>query len=298
MKSLLIKGGIVGLIGGLLSTACILAAPVFAQGETEGTTLSPVSKHYDFDAGSSTKDTFKIINDGKMGYDFIVYARPYAIINSDYDRPNYADAASRTANADAYKWAQFDQERYHLEPGQSVDVSYTLKVPMGAGPGGHYGVLFAETQSGTGQMIGRNKRVGLVIYATVKGEYKTGVEMAKPGASTFQINPPLTANMSVTNVGNASFINSVMFNVYDIFGSKKYSSQGDYDVMPESTRAITLEWKGSPAFGLFKVRVDAKALDKAVSSEMFVFIAPFWFYGLVAILVIGGAMYVVARRKR
>lgn len=297
--TLLKKGSIVGFLGGLLTTGYIFTAPAaFAEGETEGITLSPVSKHYELDAGGAMTDTIKIINDGQTSYDFIVYARPYTILNSDYNNPNYADAASTKVNADVYKWVTFDQERYHLNPGQSVDVGYKIKVSDNAAPGGHYGVLFAETQSATGQMIGRNKRVGSVIYATIKGDYKTGAEVAKPGASLFQINPPLNAHTSVTNTGNASFIASTTFKVFDIFGGQKYSSQVDQDVMPESTRATVIEWERSPAFGLFKVSIATKALDKQASAETYVFMAPFWFYGIVAILVVGGIMYAVARRRR
>lgn len=292
------KGILVGLLGGLLSTGIIASTPVFAEGETEGITLSPVSQHYELDAGATLKDSMKIINDGKTSYDFIVYARPYTIINSDYANPNYGDAATAKTNADVYKWVQFDQEKYHLDPGQSVDVGYTLNVSGSAAPGGHYGVLFAETQSPAGQTIGRNKRVGSVIYATVKGEYTKGAEVAKPSASLFQINPPLTANASVKNTGNASFIATTTFKVLDIFGGVKYSTQIDYDVMPESTRASILEWKESPGFGLYKVQLTTKALDKEASAESYVFMAPFWFYGIVAILAVGGIMYAVARRKR
>lgn len=295
---LLARASVVASLGAILFSGYILTTPVKAAGETESITLSPVSKHYEFDAGAATKDTFKIINDGKMGYDFIVYARPYTIINSNYDEPNYGDEANKKANADAYKWVTFDQERYHLEPGESVDVSYSLSVPQNAAPGGHYGVMFAETQSATGEMIGRNKRVGSVVYATVNGDYTTGADIARPGANPFQIYPPLTGTVSVKNTGNASFVTNVTFNVFDVFGNKKYSFQGDYDIMPESTRAIKLEWQESPSFGLYKVQINAKALEKNVSTETYVLMAPFWFYGIVAILVVGGIMYAVARRKR
>lgn len=290
-----------GLLGGLLATVSIVASPAafaVSADETESITMSPVSKHYELDAGLTTKDAIKIVNTGKKGYDFIVYARPYTIVNSDYDNPNYSDEANKKANADAYKWVEFDKEKYHLEPGETIEVNYSLKVPADEAPGGHYGVLFAETQSATGEMIGRNKRVGSVVYATVKGDYKTGVEISKPSANLIQINPPLTANVSVKNIGNAGFITTVAYSVYDVFGGKKYSQQGEYDVIPDSTRAITQEWKESPNFGLFKVQLTAKALDKQASMESYVFMAPFWFYGVIAILIVGGIMYAVARRKR
>jgi len=279
----------------------ITAVPVFAEtagGNSEGITMSPVSRHYELDAGNTTADSLKIINSGDVAYDFIVYGRPYTIVNSDYLTPNYGDEASKKANADVYKWAEFDQDKYHLEPGQSVDVPYRLNVPKDASPGGHYGVLFAETQSVGDQTISRNKRVGSVMYVNVKGDYTKGVELTKPSTSLLQINPPLAVNVSAKNTGNSGFVAKIDFKVFDIFGGEKYSTQVEQDVLPDSTRASVLEWRESPSFGLFKVRVDTAALDKTASMESYVFMAPFWFYGFIAILVVGGVMYAVARRKR
>lgn len=295
MKTLVVAG----LIASLLFPAIAPATSVWAADiSTESITLTPVTKHYELDAGTSARDSFKVINSGQSSYDFIVYARPYTIVDSDYERPDYGDKANNVLNADAYRWAEFDQANYHIEPGQEVEVSYSLKVPTGATPGGHYGVLFAEVQSGAGGMIGRNKRVGTVVYATVKGEYKTGAELSQPGASFFQIYPPLTAHTAVKNTGNASFVATTTFKVSDIFGGEKYVTQLEQDVISETTRATELAWKDSPSFGLFKVAVNTKALDKQVSYESYVLMAPFWVFGLVAILVVGGVMYAVARRKR
>lgn len=296
--SLITKGSIVGLLGGLLATVAIMATPTFAASGTESITLSPVSKKYDFDAGTVKSDTLKIINNGDTAYDFIVYARPYTIVNSDYNNPNYGDEATKKVNADVYKWVKFEQDKYHIEPGQTLEVGFSLNVPADAAPGGHYGVLFAETQTESGEMIGRNKRVGAVLYTTVNGSYITGAEISKPSASLFQINPPIVANVSVKNTGNASFVTKSDFKVLDIFGGEKYAKEVEYNVIPDSTRAISLAWDKSPAFGLFKVKVTTSALDKTASTESYVFMAPFWFYGFVAILVVGGIMYALARRKR
>ncbi|MEB0161191.1 hypothetical protein, partial [Pseudomonas sp. AH2 (2023)] len=59
-----------------------------------------------------------------------------------------------------------------LNPGENVEVPYTISVPADATPGGHYSVIFAETQvaEDTGQ-IARKKRVGAIVYATVDGDY-------------------------------------------------------------------------------------------------------------------------------
>ncbi len=301
MSSTTFRSVLAGLAGGLLLTSVLLSSSAYAiDPTTESITLSPISKRFEIDAGSSTSDTFKIINDGQVAYDFIVYARPYAIIDSDYASPNYGDAASKIASADAYKWVQFTKTRYHLEPGQSTDVPYTIRVPEGTAPGGHYGVMFAETQASgdDGSAITRNKRVGEVLYATVKGSYTAKADVASATIPFFQIAPPLASNTSVKNSGNTDFIATVSYKVSDVFGNQKYFEQKEYVVLPDSTRPITMHWVDAPGFGLYKTEIRAKALDKDVFTQGYVLMAPFWFYGVVAILVVGGVIYALARRHR
>lgn len=289
---------IAGLLTGLLLAATNLAYPALAADPTEESiTLTPVSKRFELDAGSSVQDAIKVINGGQMAYDFIVYSRPYAIINSNYDDPQFSDAAVGVLNADAYKWVQFEKTKYRIEPGKEVDVPFTLNVPQNAAPGGHYGVIFAEVQSEAAGMIGRNKRVGSVVYATVNGEFQQGAEVSKPNIPFFQVNPPMEAGLSVKNTGNTHFTATTTYKVLDVFGNQKHLAQAEYAVLPQTTRSISLKWDDSPSFGLFVTEVEAKALDEQTFSREYVFMAPFWFYGVIAVLIAGGVLYALARRK-
>ena len=62
--------------------------------------------------------------------------------NSSYE----GDFDSKSSTSDAYQWVTFEKTEYHLEPGQRVEVPYRVSVPNDAASGGHYGVIFAETQ--------------------------------------------------------------------------------------------------------------------------------------------------------
>ena len=285
--------------------ACLIAAcstfVVYAAstGSTESITLSPVSKRYTLNTGTTTNDSFTISNTGNVAYNFIVYARPYAIINSDYNNPNYGAKANGVANADAYQWVKFPVTTYHLNPGESATVPYSLAVPSSAAPGGHYGVIFAETQaSGGNASIARDKRVGMVVYATVNGTYKMGATIGKPTIPFFQLEPPLSAAINVQNTGNADFLADIQYRVTDIFGNQKYVAKNTYEVLPATTRAIGLQWGAAPAFGLFKVQIISTALNKVSNNTAYVFMAPYWFYGFVAIVIVGGVMYALVRRRR
>ncbi|RYF27846.1 MAG: hypothetical protein EOO17_05615 [Chloroflexi bacterium] len=274
----------------------------FAQTtDTESITLSPVSKKYKLNAGQTIDESMTVVNDGQTDYDFVVYSRPYSMPGgeSNYDSPNFTQA---TANADAYSWVQLKQSKFRLKAGESTKIDYSIRVPANATPGGHYGVIFAETQPTQGENAGnaviRKKRVGSIIYATVNGEYKTSGEIIGSMIPFWQPQPPLRVDGSVKNDGNVDFTNATKFEVKDVFGNVKYSIEKDFVVLPDTTRKMAFEWDKSPWFGLFKVELTQNALDKTTTDSGYVLIVPRYLPVLLIVFILAGGGYALFRRKK
>ena len=273
--------------------------PVAAQSApNESITMSPTSRKYTIDAGKMIEDKLTIVNDGKMDYDFLVYARPYSIVDNNYQNPNF----TRTPiNADVYAWVQFPKTKFHAKAGETVEIPYSIRVPAGAAPGGHYGVIFAETQPDVSQSGGnsvvRKKRVGAIMYTTVNGKYRNTGETAGSSMPFWQLQPPLHATMAAKNTGNTDFADETRLTVRDVFGNVKYDVVKTYQVLPDTTRTINLDWDQSPWFGLFKVETQQKFLDQTVKNEGYVLMMPRYMpIALLAILVIGGLYAYLGRR--
>jgi hypothetical protein len=290
-----------GLISGLFALALVAPAAHAVGDDTqvESILLSPVSKHYNVKAGSTTSDTFKVINDGKADYDFVVYARPYSV--SDSDELYTPDFVSKAQNADAYKWVQFAQPSYHIPVGKTVDVAYTLRVPANATPGGHYGVLFAETQANeqtSGNVVKRTKRVGAILYATVDGNVTTSGKFVGTDVPFFQFSAPLKIRQRVSNSGNTDFAVTSEVKVTDIFGGLKYKASSNPSVLPATTRAVNNAWTNPAWIGIYNVQQTAKFLDTSHTSSSYVLLVPLWVYLTVVILVGGRVLYAVVRRRK
>lgn len=286
------------LIGLLVSSLLPVSAFAADRGETirESITLSPVSKRYEIKAGASKTDSLKVINDGRVAYDFVVYTRPYSVNDESY----VPDFTSDAQNADAYRWVQFEKSSYHLEAGQSVEVKYTVRVPETATPGGHYGVLFAETQpeqTNEGNAVIRKKRVGSILYATVDGDVTRSGKLLSTSVPFLQIKPPLTANLRVANSGNTDFSVKSTMTISDVFGGKKFNSEREVAVLPSTTRKISMEWPGVSWIGLYKVEMTTSFLDNRHESTHYVLQVPLWVYALLILLIGTRILYAVARRK-
>jgi hypothetical protein len=279
----------------------LVSVPVGAapDPDSESITMSPTSRSYRVDAGKSINDKLTIVNDGAKAYDFLVYARPYSVSNEAYD-PNFT---ATPTNADVYGWVQFPKTKYHLESGKSTTVDFTINVPAAATPGGHYGVIFVETQPAANEAIPasgviRKKRVGSIIYATVNGAYKTAGEAVSAEIPFWQVQPPLHTTVTAKNTGNTDFTDSVRLTVKDVFGNVKYDATKDYQVLPQTTRKINLDWSSSSWFGFYKVETAQKILGKSTASSGYVLMMPrFVPIVFIVILLIGGAYAWFRRRK-
>ena len=278
-----------------------IGSTVHAQqaADIESITLSPVSRKFQVQAGETVKDKMTVVNDGKIDYDFIVYSRPYSVTNEEY-QPNFTQPK---ANADAYSWVKLDTTRFHLKAGETTVVEYSLQVPERAAPGGHYGVIFAETQptaqQSEGNSVVRKKRVGTLLYATVNGKVINEGEVVSTTIPFWQQQPPLTATMRVKNTGNTDFTDDTVITVKDIFGNTKFQATKQHTVLPNTTRKIVLEWPGSSWFGLYNVEVSQKVLGETSRTSGYVLMLPRYIPLLaVGVLAIGGVYAWLRHRKK
>ena len=281
--------------GLLLPVSPIASAADEAKGDTSSITLSPTSQRYTIDAGKQQTNKLTVLNTGDTTVTFFVYGRPYAVTGEDY-QPSFTSTAS---NSDAYKWVSFDKTEWQLEAGKSVDVPYTFRVPVGAAPGGHYGVLFVETKapSGSGQAVVRNKRLGSILLATVNGNYRTSGNYLDTSIGSYQPRSPLETTTRIQNTGNVDFDTTQTLTVSDLFGNVKYTGEKKFTIFPDSVRATKMSWENSPWFGLYKVKATTAFLDQNHTKESLVLVAPRWMLLVLFIAVVGGAVYAFRRRR-
>lgn len=291
-----------GLVAGL---AALLLVPVnvvsatdnATTGQVESILISPASKKYELKAGEAQEDKLRVVNDGQLAYDFTVYTRPYSVNDESY----VPDFTAEAQNADAYKWVRFQTTSFRLEPGAFIEVPYTIRVPAGATPGGHYGVIFAETQPGAdlgGQSVVRKKRVGSIIYATVDGYVSLSGKSLGVNVPFFQTKTPLYISERIRNGGNTDFTVKTNVVISDIFGGVKYRGVRDATVLPSTTRNIVSNWQDPSWIGFYRVTYSSEFLDTKQSSVHYVLFVPVWVYLVLAILILGRVGYALIQRKK
>ncbi len=259
-------------------------------------TLSPVKQKISLRAGESYTGSFHLLNAGKSGYDLKVYTGPYSVKSEDYT----ADFESKKSNTEVSNWVTFSKSSYRLGPNQSVDIDYTIKVPSTARPGGHYGVLFAETlpQNTTNNFgVSSTQRLGMLAFLTVAGNYTSGGDIKSQAIPFFQFKAPLTTLTRAENTGNIDFDAKLNVNVSDFLGNLKYRAEKEYAVLPGTVRAMPMNWDNVPSIGLYKVATTTKFLSTEKTVSSYVLMAPLWFYLAVSILLLITIVYWAMRRR-
>lgn len=226
--------------------------PIYAQSNNqskESITVSPATSKPQVKAGQTLKGEFTVINDGTQEYKFITYARPFSVKGDDYE-PNFTVVNKHT---EIFQWIKLDSAKESLKPDERVKVAYTINVPEDARPGGHYAVIFAETQppANSGSIV-RKKRVGSILYATVDGEIEKKAKLEKFESGTLFIKPPITSDIYIKNEGNVHFSADINLNYKSIFGKNRFTFQESKMILPGTTRRIPVKWEKPPLFGIFK----------------------------------------------
>lgn len=242
------------LVGGILALFSLFSAQaVFAQEGTdtsESITITPAVARPTINAGESLSAEFTVINDGQAEYNFSVYARPFSVQGEQYD-PNFTEVNAMTQ---AFEWVTFERTTFTLGAGERISVPYTVNSPVSAAAGGHYAVLFAETEpkDSDSTNVLRKKRVGSLLYMTVNGEASEDGSIASWDAKLWQTTKPITSSLRIENTGNVHFQADVHVNYSNLFGNKRFELNQELLILPGTTRKVPIDWVDSPSIGIYK----------------------------------------------
>lgn len=302
MKVLGRIGKIVGAIALLFAAAGVSAAPVMAE-ETPDYRLqvSPVSFSIELKPGETIEKTFRVQNTGLKEFDFTIETTPYSVINDEYDG-NYTDESAYTQIAD---WVTYSMDEGTAMPGDSIDVTATIKVPKDVPAGGQYAMIAvtmlenSDGSSSSSAMITATSRAGIILYSSVEGNTRKEGSIVDNKVPGFLFKPPISATSTVKNTGNVHAEATYILQVYPLFGDEEvYTNEENPEtrvILPETQRFNTMYWEGAPALGIFKVKQTVKFLGEEKVTEKVVFLCPIWFLVIILLLIFVIVFWVVSR---
>ena len=184
-----------------------------------------------------------------------------------------------------------------------MTISYRVKVPSNAVGGAQNAAIMVETDTplkskGT---VSASARAALILFSQVNGEINECGKIVDKNIPTLLLNPPITASGRVENCGNIDLNVKYVMDVYSLFGSEPiYSNESDPKILatlPETRRYTNVKWEGTPAFGIFNVRLSITYAGKVEKLEKLVIVCPLWLIVLI-IVFIGAVVFWLVSRSR
>ena len=305
MKIKFLEKLLLGVVFGFI----FVGAPAFAEeGTTVSVGVSPSSQEINLEAGKETEGSFRIINpmtsDEKI--DYVVRVVPYTVINSSYD----ADFDATSDFTEISNWIFLPKDSGTLNPGESIDCPFVVKVPKNAPAGGQYAAIVVEIpnddkQEEKGVSLSTRARLATLIYASVAGEtYRDGAILLNH-IPTYILNSPLSATSLVENTGNVHQTVTYTLQVFPLFSDEEVFTNEEKPkkatVIPGTKLQNEIFWEESPTLGVFRVRQTINFNGKESIEEGIVFLCPKWFFMAVlifALLCIFWIVYrIIVRRK-
>lgn len=281
------------LIALLVSFVPFLSVFAVSNLAEEGLTISPPILELSIKEGESVDQTIRLTNptDGLVE----VYPKTMNFkAAGEGGEPYFFEDRGDAPGSSVASWINFDQSKIALAPEQVVEFSYTINVPKGAEPGGHYGVVFfatepPENERGASQ-VALGSMIGSLLLVSVPGQIvEKGIIEEFQTDKKVYFKPPVSLSTRITNIGNVHFKPRGEILVDGWFGESEKTitfNEGNGNVLPDSTRRFENSWGFSPfVFGYFTVSANLAYGEngRALAESTGFWIIPWW---LIAIFVI------------
>jgi hypothetical protein len=167
-------------------------------------------------------------------------------------------ASSTVPQYSVSSWVSLGATAVTIPAGGNVSIPFTITVPKGAQPGGHYGAIFVSYGTGRPAVNGSGLAydIGALIELRIAGNATEQAEIKEfsTDKSLYQT-PTVTFTASVANEGNVLLQPRGPIDITNIFGQKVgtviLNDEGG-SIFPGSQRSFTALWGGSGfAFGQF-----------------------------------------------
>lgn len=278
-----------------------------AQIPGEGLTISPPLTELTLKPGETVSQMIKITNPTEK----LVEVYP-VIMNfhakGETGEPTFTAATDEEAKFALAKWIKFNQTKLALTPEQVGEFNYQIEVPLGAEPGGHYGVVFFATEppkpEGDVSQVAIASMIGSLILVKVPGNIIEKGLLEEFSAKRFYFKPPVNITTRISNLGNVHFKPKGEISIKGWFGKKENLTVNESkgNILPDSIRRFDNKWPAPGFWTIGRFSADLRLVygesEKTLIGRTVFWIIPWWLIIAVIILLFIIILIIVLIRRR
>lgn len=234
---------------GFIAMLCLsIIAPIqtFAQ-DTIGLQIQPTLIEERVEPGHEFSGNFKLTNKGAdeeilhIGVDDIIGS-------SESGQPLFSDPSLSPSGFEMSSWVSVAQTELVIAAGESVDVRFTIHVPLNASPGSHTSAIFAERSAERLTTIGTGIgfRIPMIVMMQVAGDVVEDMRIREFATSKLLYgSTSVPFSVRLENLGNNVQRPEGFIEISNMTGKKTATislNPSKSAVIPKSTRDFKIEW--------------------------------------------------------
>lgn len=276
--------------------------PVFSFAQ-EALTLSVSPTIFDMTGtpGQTWSSTVRVINVNP--YELKVFVEPANFVpKGEGGVPQFKPLTGDESEAASFaKWISLNQE-VTIGPEKTVEVPFTITVPADATPGGHYAALMVRTRpsapQGEEMVVQTSQVVSSLIFLRVTGDVLENSSVRSFRTTSYIVGKPeATFELRIENRGNVHVQPQGEIKIFNMWGQERGVVPVNQktllgNVLPQSVRKFTFDWKGEWAFSDVGRYTAIATLAYGVDSRQFMTAdTAFWIIPWKFILIAAVSMY-------
>lgn len=216
--------------------------------------------------GTTVKDSLVLRNIGEHEESVKLYATDATVNQAGSFTPKLENETQHGLG----QWIKLSEQEVTLGPEESLEIPFTIDIPLGIAPGQYFGSIINEqisteacingNASGNGSPCPGNiqvkTRTGNRIYLTIPGEIKHDITLRNL-VWKISSQKKIIFTFNFTNSGNVAFEPQAVLHIYDTWGREVDEIESRLGKsLPGSSTSPMMEWNPGDGFGNFTIRAE------------------------------------------
>jgi hypothetical protein len=235
--------------------------PALAQTTGSSIAISPLTFEITANPGDVITNTVRIFNGSSDPVTVLIHVEDFAPTG---ETGQAVIEKAESTNYSIATWTSVDEQEKVIDPGIAGLVNFTIRVPLNAEPGGHYGAITAEVRGaapgGGGSAIAQ--KVAALLLLSVAGDVQENLELVDfRGPSGPVLNAgAITLTSRFENKGTVHLKPRGFVTITDMFGKEVAQVALDQrNVLPGTKRVIETTWQPQ-GFTIGRMRAQLTAI--------------------------------------
>lgn len=238
----------------ILAVACFLLPHLVAAQDTQSLSVSPTLFEMSANPGQQWSSNLRLINPNPYELHLYVSVTNFAPLGESGQGQFLSVSSDEATGQTIAEWVAFKQREVVVPPEQTVNLAFTVDVPEGAQPGGHFAAIMVGTlpldDSDRSMKVETSQVVTSLLFLRVAGDVREegSIRSFRPEHALLD-RPEATFELRFENTGNVHLQPQGEIKILNMWGQERGIVPVNRrtmfgNVLPESIRKYTFSWEG------------------------------------------------------